>query len=464
MSAPARRAAATAPPEDALERVCEALRQVRAAGADAADAAFVESASAEVRVRGDEIDFVKQARERTLGIRAFVRRPGGLSSAVTSTRDLAPGAVERLAADTVALARATAPDPCAGIPEAGFATGVADLALLAPADRDVPIEERIAWARAAERAARNADPRIVNSEGSEAGSSFSTIAYASSAGFEGAYEAASHYGVCTPIAAENGSMQNDSWYTVARHLADLEPADDVGRRAAERALGQLGAHRVPTAEVPVVFDAVCARSLLANLVACLSGYAVYRGSSFLAGRLGERVAASCVRVIDDGRRPGGLGSRPFDGEGLATRRTAVLEEGRLASYLLDHYAGRKLGLASTGNAQRHPGSGPGVGPTNLWLEPGHASLDEIVADTRRGLLVTGLFGHGFNPVTGDFSRGARGFWIEDGRLVHPVEEVTVAGHLGRMLEDVDVVGSELLWLGSVAAPPLRVARMTVAGA
>ncbi len=250
---------------------------------------------------------------------------------------------------------------------------------------------------------------------------------------------------------------------MARRLGALEAPELVGRRAAERALGLLGARRVPTAEVPVIFDPLTARSLLGNLLACVSGYGVYRGSSFLAGRLGQRLAGSDVTVVDDGRVMGGLGSKPFDGEGQATRRTVVVDRGRLASYLLHGYSARKLGLASTGNAARNAGSAPSVGATNLWLEPGGATQEELIAATPRGLLVTGLFGHGFNPVTGDFSRGARGFWIEDGALAHPVEEITVAGNLGEMLERVDGIGSELLWAGRIAAPALRVARMTVAG-
>ena len=446
------------------EAVALALARAKAAGADAADALCVESDALEVRVRGEEIDFVTQARERTLGIRAFVAGPEGLRAALTSTSDLAGDAVERLAADAVALARATAQDPAAGLAPDPARGPWPDLGLVDPGDRGVSVDARIDEARAAEAAARAVDPRIANSEGSEAGSRFARVAYGSSEGFEGGYESASHWIACMPVARDaGGAMQTDSWYAVSRRLAGLEPAELVGRRAAERALAQLGARRVATAEVPVIFDAPVARSLLANLAACVSGYAVYRRGSFLAGRLGEQVASPRVTVIDDGRRPGGLGSRPFDGEGSATRRTAVLEEGRLASWLLDAYSGRKLGLAGTGNAARAAAGAPGVGPTNLWLEPGEGDLESLVADTPRGLLVTGLFGHGFNPVTGDFSRGARGFWVEGGRRSHPVEEITVAGNLGAMLADVDAVAGDLLWQGAVASPSLRVARMTVAG-
>lgn len=445
------------------EAVSLALERVVAAGAAAADAVVFESDAVEARVRGSEIDFVKQARQRGLGIRAFVNGGTGLSAAVTSTSDLTEQAIARMAEETVTLARATAADPHAGLPEGGFVSDAPDLGLYDPADREVPVEARIARAREAEQAARASDPRITTSEGSEASSSFSCITFGNSQGVLASYESANHGLSCMPIAQDESGMQTDYWMTVGRRMSELEAPEAVGREAARRALGRLGARRVPTAEVPVVFDPVTARGLVGNLVGCLSGYTVYREASFLAGKLGETIGSPKVTVIDDGRRPGGLGSKPFDGEGLPTRRNVVVQDGRLETYLLDSYSARKLGLASTGNAARGVGSGPGVGATNLWLEPGDASLDEIISDTPRGLLVTSLFGQGFNPVTGDFSRGAAGLWIENGALGHAVEEITIAGNLRQMLLDVDAVGNDLLWLGRVAAPSLRIARMTVAG-
>jgi PmbA protein len=446
-----------------VELVKRALARARRSGACAADAVCVESEAREARVRGDEIELVTQERARTLGLRAFVRAPGGLRVAITSTTDLAEKTVERLVDETVELAGATAPDPCAGLPEGAFAPDLPDLGLFDPADREVPLEARIADARRAEAAARGVDPRIANSQGSEASSSFRHVSFGNSEGFFGEYESAQHGLFSMPVAAADGAMQTDWWLTTGRRLAELDEPEAVGRRAAERALRRLDSRRVKTAQVPVIFEAVTARSLLGHLAACVTGGALYRRASFLAGRLGEPLASASVTVVDDARRPGGLASRPFDGEGLATRRTVVVEGGVLRSWLLDTYAGRKLELPGTASAGRSPGGAPAAAPTNFWLEPGDSSLEEMIATTERGLLVTYLFGHGFNPVTGDFSRGAAGLWIEDGRPAYPVEELTIAGNLGEMLASIDAIGGQVEWLGAVAAPPLRIARMTVGG-
>ena len=454
-------------PEVAEEVVARALEAARRAGATQADAVLVQDDSVEARVRGEEIEFVKQANERCLGIRALVSHAGepGLSTAVTSTSDLSVGEVERLAEQTVALARATAPDPSAGLPEEDSAADWPDLALSFEGDRHVAVEARIEDARRAEQAARGADPRIVNSEGSQVGSTFARIVYGNTRGFLGGYDAASHSLSSEPIARAEGSdsMQRDYWFTVGRQLSALEDPAAVGRRAAERALRRLGARRVATCDVPVIFDDVTAGSLIAQVASCVNGYSVYRQSTFLADKMGESIAADSVHIIDDGRLPGGLGSKPFDGEGLATRRNVLVEGGRLKSWLLDSYSARKLGLQSTGNASRGAGSGPSAGTTNLWLEPGESSLDQIIANTKRGLLVTELIGMGFNPVTGDYSRGAAGLWIEDGEIAFPVEEITIASHFGEMLQSIDHIGSELHWRSRVAAPALRIASMKVGG-
>jgi len=447
-------------PSATVER---AIDRARRAGATAVDAVLIESDSVEARVRAAEIEFVTQARERVLGIRALVAGEHGARSASTSTSDLSPEAVDKMAEETAELARATAADPTAGLPDEAFASEVLDLALFDPADRDVDVEMRIQDARAAEAAARDADPRIENSEGSQVGSSFSHVAYGNSAGFFGEYDTAAHSLFSQPVAKSKDGLQRDYWYTVARRLSDLESPESVGRMAAERVLRRLGAKRISTCEAPVIFDPVTAPSLLGHLISCVNGYAVYLQTSYLAGKLGEAIAASSMTVIDDGTRPGGLGSKPFDGEGLRTRRTVVVDRGRLSSYLLDSYSARKLEMQSTGNATRGAGSPPSAGSTNLWLEPGQQSLDEIIASTQRGLLVTELIGMGFDPVTGDYSRGAAGLWIEGGEIVGPVEELTIAGNLAEMLMNIDAIGSDLLWRGTTASPSVRISKMMIAG-
>jgi len=445
--------------ESARDVIAYALEQARAAGAHQAEAALGRGEVFDARVRSAEIDFVKQSREQSLGVRVYVGGRGGLSSGATRTSDLSRDVVARTAADAVALARATVPDACAGLPDGGFAADVPDLELFEPRDRPFDPAARIAAARAMESAAHAFDPRIGNSEGSQAHSSHSEIAYGNSAGFFGEYASARHTIFAESLAKADGQMQRDAWYSSARSWSGLEPADAVGRRAAERALRKLGARRVPTCEVPVIFDPTTAPSLLRQLAGCASGYAIYRGASFLAGKLGQTIASPAVTIVDDARLRRGLGSRPFDGEGLPTGRNVLVERGRLASYVLDTYSARKLGLRSTASAVR----GGGASPANLWLEPGAKTPGEIIAGTPRGLYVTDLIGQGFNPVTGDYSRGASGLWIENGELAFPVEEITIAANFAQMLRDVDAIGSDLIWLGATAAPTLRIARMTVAG-
>lgn len=442
-----------------------AIASAKAAGAEQVDAVLVMGDGFESRVRDQEVEFVTQSKGRTLGIRALVGGKEGFRQAVTSTSDLAMDAVERMAQEAVALARATAEDPAAGLPEEGFGQAIdpLELNLLDESDRNVSVEARIEDARRAEAAARAFDDRIINSEGSQVSSSFAGIGYANSKGFSGSYETGSHSLFSEPLAGQGDEKQRDYWMTVGRRLSSLEEPDAVGRHAAQRALRRLKGRSVATCEVPVIFDPLTAASLVGHIAACLSGYSIYRKSSFLAGRLGEQVGSSKVSVIDDGLLPGGLGSKPFDGEGLPTRRNVLISKGSIESYLLDTYSGRKLGMPSTGSASRGAGSAPGAGATNLWLEPGERSQEEMIAGIDKGLLVTELIGMGFNAVTGDYSRGAAGLWIEKGEVVHAVEEITIASDFGSMLMNIEAVGSDLLWLGAVASPSVLVSNMTVAG-
>ena len=444
----------------AVER---SLARLRERGAAAGDALFGRSDAFEARVRGEEIDFVKQARSQCLGIRVFAAGESGLRCAVGSTSDLTPETVDRTVDETLALARATAEDDAAGLPGGGYATSPPDLQLEAPEDRHVAVEARIEDARRAERAARDLDPRIENSEGSQVESSHNHFVYGNSDGFLEAYRSASHSLATEPVANQGGAMQRDWAMSAARRLADLEDPATLGRRAAQRALRRLGARKVPTCTVPVLFEPRTARSLVAHVASCANGGAVYRGTSCLADKLGQRIASELITIVDDGTLPRGLGSRPFDGEGQATRRNVLVTGGELTGYLLDHYAARKLGQTATGSAQRGPASAPGPGASNVWLEPGGSSAAELVAATKRGFLVTELIGSGFDPLTGDYSRGATGFWIEGGEIAYPVEEVTIAGRLEEMLQAIDGVADDLEWTGSIGAPTLRIASMTLAG-
>lgn len=444
-----------------LEEVAEILlRGAAQHGASAADVVVAEGDSLIVGVRLGSVEKVQRARGKHLGLRAFA----GERSAILSTADFARPALEQLAADAVALAKVTAPDPFSGLPEAALlATHPPALDLFDPAVGEVTAERATEWCIAAETAARDSDPRITNSEGAEfdAGSHF--VLYAASNGFRGSYRSSSCSLSCVPVATHDGGMERDHWYSVQRRLDRLESPESIGRTAAQRTLRRLGARQIGTCEVPVVFDPDMAGSLLRHLAGAVSGGAIYRGLSFLAGKLGEAIAPAFINVYDDGLLADGLGTRPFDGEGLPTRRTPVVEGGVLRAYLCDTYAARKLSQPPTGNASRSVGDSPHVSPTNFFLPAGTTPPAEIIGSVKRGLYVTELMGFGVNATTGDYSRGASGLWIEDGALTYPVSEITIAGNLLQMLRDIEVVGDDLTLRHSIAAPTLKIARMTVAG-
>jgi PmbA protein len=385
-------------------------------------------------------------------------------SASATTSDLSPAALARLVDESVRLAEVARRDEHSGLPAPEtLARDVPDLDLWDAHGHALSVEDKIERARRAEAAALEADARVRNSEGAEFYDRQGRVAYASSAGFAGAFRVSSFALSVTPVASDDGHMERDYWYTSARHLADLESPEAVGREAARRAVRRLGARKGRTVEVPVVFDPETAASLLRALAVAASGPSLYRGTSFLAGQHGRRVAAPHVTVVDDPAMAQGLGSRPFDGEGLPSRRTVLVDRGVLASYLLDTYSARRLGLPATGHAAREDGGGVTVGYTNLFLEPGPWTPEAILRSVPQGLYVTELIGFGVNFVTGDYSRGAVGFWIENGELAYPVEEITVAGNLRQMLQDIEMVGRDLAFRDQTAAPTLKIARLTVAG-
>jgi PmbA protein len=436
------------------------LQEARRKGATEADLVLMENELVTVQVRMGEVETIRSAREVGLGLRLFA----GKRSATSSTSDLSRESLARLVEDTIVLAKVTAHDEFSGLPSAEeCAKSLPELRLYDPDGEALPIKERIGRAKEAEAAALAYDPRIANSEGADFSSNLYRIIYGSSHGFLGEYRGSTFSLAVTPIALSNGAMQRDYWYSYARKLSGMEAPGAIGRRAAERTIRRLDGRKIHTQEVPVVFDPETAASLMRTLCSAASGPALYRGASFLIDRLGDRIASEIVSVYDDGTIPGYLGSKPFDAEGLPTRRNAVLENGILRSYLLDTYSARKLKLASTGNAVRGVGDSPTAGPTNFFLQAGPHDPAEIIRSVDSGLYVTELIGPGVNLVTGDYSRGAVGLWIEQGALAYPVEEITVAGNLKEMLLGIEMVGNDLTFRNSVVAPTLKIRRMTVAG-
>jgi len=437
----------------------EVLRRAQARGASAADGFLIDEQHFSASVRLGLVDTVKHSREQRLSLRVFA----GRASAAASTSDLSRESLERVVDEATALARVTAEDPHAGLPEPSeLVTAVPDLELEDRSGDDLAPEAKIELARQAEAAALETDPRMTNSEGAEYWDRCARYVYATSHGFAQGY-ATSAFGLSvSPVAAEDGEMQRDYWYSAARHRAALEAPAAIGRTAARRALRRLKARKVKTTEVPVIFDPDTAASLVRSVAGAASGPSLYRRASFLLDRLGKRIAAPSVTIVDDATIPRALGSRPFDGEGLGTGRTVLVGEGTLQTYLLDTYSARKLGLASTHHASRD-GSGVGVSTTNLMLLPGTATPESLIASVKNGFYVTELIGFGVNGVTGDYSRGAAGLWIENGQLTYPVEEVTVAGNLLDMLAAIEGIGNDLVLRDRTVSPTLLVGRMVVAG-
>jgi PmbA protein len=437
----------------------DVLGRARARGATEADGFLIEEQHFSASVRLGQVDTVKHSREQRLSLRVFA----GKASAAASTSDLSRASLERVVDEATALARVTAEDPHAGLPDPSeLITRVPHLELEEQGGEEPAPEAKVEIARRAEAAALESDPRITNSEGAEYWDRRARYVYATSHGFAHGY-ATSAFGLSvSPVAAANGEMQRDYWYTATRHRDALEDPVAVGRTAAHRALRRLGARKVKTTEVPVVFDPDTAASLVRSIAGAASGPSLYRRASFLLDRLGKRIAAPAVTILDDGLIPRALGSRPFDGEGLATGATVVVGEGVLESYLLDTYSGRKLGLRSTHHASRD-GAGVGVSTTNLMLKAGPTPPADLVASVKNGLYVTELIGFGVNGVTGDYSRGAVGLWIENGQLTYPVEEITIAGNLLDMFTAIEGIGNDLVLRDRTAAPTLLVGRMVVAG-
>jgi PmbA protein len=458
------------PTEAALDLeslAADVVAAARKAGASDAESVVREGDEFSVSVRLGEVETLKESGSRGLGLRVFL----GKRSASASTSDLTADGIRQVVEGAMALVQVTEEDPFNGLAEPEeFGSLAGDLHLYYDDVYSLAGEERIEWARRCEAAALSADPRLTNSDGGSFDAATGRKVLANSRGFLGSYRT-SYAGVsAVPLAMDaDGKMQRDGWWSSARSFALLESPEAVGAEAARRTLRRLGARRVPTQRVPIVFAPETARSLIGSIFEAASGDSIWRHASFLAGKLGQPIAASALTLIDDHTMllpngAGGFGTGPFDGEGLPSRRNVVVENGVLCTWLLNTYSARKLGMKSTHNASRGLAGAPGIGCGNLYIVPGSQSEEQIVGEVSTGFYVTSLMGFGVNVVTGDYSRGATGLWIENGQFTHAVEEVTIAGNLAEMLHNITAIGNNLVFRGSVASPTLRIDGMTIAGA
>jgi PmbA protein len=446
---------------DLKELATDVVGRAMTGGATAAECVVREGDEFSTVVRLGQVETLKESGSRAIGVRVFF----GKRSASTYSSDFSRDALDRMLNSALELAKITSEDPNAGIPEPSQLGSIpGDLDLYYEDVYSLPGEQRIDYARRAEKTALDFDPRIKNSDGGSFDAATGHKVLANSHGFVGDYRRSYCSVAAVPIAQdEKGAMQRDYWYSVARSLGRLESPEHVGKVAAERTLRRLGARKVKTAHVPIVLDPLVATSILEHIFEGVNGDSVYRGASFLAGKLGQKIAGDNVTVIDDGTMPGGFGTSPFDGEGIPTRRTIVIERGVLKSYLLNTYTAKKLRLQTTANASRGLAGTPGIGPGNYFLQPGTKSPKELIAGIPEGLYVTEFLGHGVNLVTGDYSRGASGLWISGGELTYPVEEITVAGNLKEMFFNISDIANDLEFRGAVACPTIRIDGLTVGG-
>lgn len=441
----------------------DVVQRALAAGADVAEAGVHKGSHLSVRVRMNEPELVEEAGSRALGLRVMV----GKRVASTYTSDLSPSGQQTLIEDALELARLSEPDEFAGPPDPSALSTESqwtDLDTFDAAVGGISADEALDRALQGERAAFAFDSRITNSEGASFSRARGASVLVTSGGFAGSYGGTYASLFVNPVADDaDGKKRSGYHWSAARHYADLEPSDAVGAEAARRTIAQLGAKKLPTQELPVIFDKDAARSILGLVAGCVMGGAIWRRSSYLVGRVDTRIASDLVTIIDDPLIARAPGSRPFDGEGLLSRRNTVVERGMLRSYLLDGYSARKLGLQSTASASRSPSGGVSASTSNFILAPGDVSRDELIASTSHGFYVTSMMGFGFNAVTGDFSRGASGFCIRNGELAEPVSEVTISLNLDQLLQRIDVVANDLDHRTATASPTFRVSSMTLAG-
>ncbi|MFT3700317.1 MAG: TldD/PmbA family protein [Kofleriaceae bacterium] len=442
-----------------------AVELAKKAGADHAEVLVRDGTELTAKVRLGEPELVQEAGSRGLGLNIL---KGG-RRAVTYTSDLRREALEALCAESVALAELAEPDEYALPPDPSLlAKTYPDLELYDPAVAEVDAAWALKQAIAGEAASRKADKRVTNSEGATWARVLGATAFATSGGFLGGYRGSYASFVVEPLCDDESDpatpkKRNGFWWTADRYLAKLDNAEAVGIEATRRTVATLGSRKVETQECPIVFDPEIARSIIGTIFSVANGSVFWRKSSYLVGKEGQQIASKLLTIIDDPHVPRAPGSRPFDGDGLPTRKNPVITEGVLAPVLCDVYSAKKLGRESTGSAGRGIGGNPGPTTSNFVMSPGTMTREELLRSTPKGLYVTSLMGFGFNPVTGDFSRGAQGFWIENGELAFPVSEVTIAANFDDILKRIDAVANDIEWRSSTVAPTFRVSHMMLAG-
>jgi PmbA protein len=436
--------------QDDFQRIARlVLDHAKANGASAADTEVSEGFGQTVTVRKNEIETVEYNKDKGVGVTVYMGHRKGHAS----TSDLSDAALRATVEKAATIARHTAEDEAAGLPDQGWlASEQPDLDLFHP--WAMSVEEAAELAKTCEAAAFSVDKRIENSEGASVSTQASHFIYASSLGFMGGYAGSRHSISAAVIAAEKGAMQRDYWYSSARDAADLEPAEKIGRMAGERTVRRLNGRKLDTRTCPIVFEAPVATSLLNSFVGAVSGGSLYRKSSFLLDSLGQTIFSPIVNLREDPFMKKGLGSCPFDNEGVKVTARDVVKAGVVQGYFLSTYSARKLGMQSTGNAG---------GSHNLLLQPGELDLPELLKKMGTGLLVTEMLGQGANMVTGDYSRGAAGFWVENGEIQYPVEEITIAGNLKDMYKGILAIGNDVDRRGSKQTGSILIDQMTVAG-
>ncbi len=443
-----------------LEQFAEDLiSEAKRSGADEADVLIQSGKESEISSRMHKLENIKESSFNGYGIRVFKNSKLGFCFGSNFTS----ASLKKAARKSVSLADEASEDNYNGLPDPRSETGEINFDLFDESVGEKPVEEKIEYCLKMEQAMFDYDKRIFNSEGAAYSDVTGINLYADSRGQKLFYKSSYCYTLCQPVARQDGKLQSGWWTSFKRYLSELDSPEEVARTAAERTVRMLGAKTPKTTKAPVVFDNITGTSILSSIAEAINGKSVFKKTTYLADRLDSIIASPLLTIVDDGVMRRGVSSAPFDGEGIPTIRREIVSEGRLVSYMYDSYTGRKSNRESTGNAKRNYDSLPRIGPFNFYIENGRSSFKEIIGSVKNGLYLTNVMGFGANPVTGDYSLGASGIWIENGELSYPVEGVTVAANILTMLKNIDMVGDDLKFLGPVSSPTFRVSEMIISG-